>query len=97
MSIVKFIAPTDLGTGLSIVGNKVVTDIDPQVVNDLVTLSGMPVNSKDLAIFSGSIIPDAANVKAAIQALETAIESQNIEGQYAGLSLIHISEPTRPY
>lgn len=65
MSIVKFIAPTDLGTGLSIVGNKVVTDIDPQVVNDLVTLSGMPVNSTDLSTFTGSIIPDAANVKAA--------------------------------
>jgi hypothetical protein len=44
-------------------------------VDDLVTLSGVAVNATDLGTFTGTTIPDASDVKEALQALETAVES----------------------
>ncbi len=50
-----------------------VTEIDENV-DDLITLSGVAENSTHLGAFSGSTIADDQTVKAAIQALETAVE-----------------------
>lgn len=47
---------------------------DESITNDLVSLSGRPVNSTDLGTFTGTTIPDASTIKAALQALETADE-----------------------
>lgn len=53
-------------------GNNLATQDD---VDDLVTLSGVAVNSTDLGSFSGEIIPDNSTVKGALQSLETEVES----------------------
>lgn len=42
---------------------------------DLITLSGVAVGSTHLGTFTGSIIPDSSTEKAALQALETYIET----------------------
>jgi len=63
------------GTGIDISGN--VISVDPAVLQDiadLATLSGMPENSTDLGLFTGSTIVDNSTVKAALQALETKVE-----------------------
>ena len=90
----KVIADID-GTSIILDGTgKLSTAVDPSIVNDLVTLSGLPANSTDLGTFTGTVVPDATTVKAAIQALETAIESVNIEGQYAGSAATFAALPT---
>lgn len=43
-------------------------------VNNLVTLSGVVVDSTTLGTFTGSTIADSSTVKAALQSLETAVE-----------------------
>jgi hypothetical protein len=45
-----------------------------QDVADLVSLSGVAENSSDLGTFTGATIPDASDIKSALQALETATE-----------------------
>lgn len=63
------------GTGIDITGN--VISVDPAVLQDiadLATLSGMPENSTDLGLFTGSTISDNSTIKAALQALETKTE-----------------------
>ena len=45
-------------------------------VGDLVTLSGVAQNAEDLGTFTGSTISDNVTVKAALQALETAVETK---------------------
>lgn len=50
--------------------NDIATD-----VADLVTLSGVAANATTLGTFTGTIIPDNSDVKEALQALETGIES----------------------
>ena len=52
----------------------VVTEIDGNV-DDLISLSGVAENSTGLGTFTGSTISDAANVKDALQDLETAVEN----------------------
>lgn len=95
MAIIKAVTENDIGLGLSIVGNKLVTDIPPQVVTDLLTLSGLPINSTDAGTkFTGTTIPDNSNFCQALQALETALENQNIEGQYAGSAATFAGLPT---
>ena len=84
------------GTTVQLNGsNQISTVLDPQVVADLVTLSGVPANSTDYGTnFTGSIIPDNATTLAAIQALETALETQNITGQFAGSAATFAALPT---
>lgn len=53
-------------------------------IDDLVTLSGVPVNSTDLGTFTGSIIPDNTTVKNALQSLESSIEALPDPIYYAG-------------
>lgn len=63
------------GTGISINGNEV--SVDPAVLQDiadLATLSGVPANSTDLGLFTGTTIADNSTIKAALQALETKAE-----------------------
>ena len=52
----------------------VVSEIDGNV-DDLISLSGVAENSTGLGTFTGSTISDAANVKDALQDLETAVEA----------------------
>ena len=58
-----------------------INDLDTRIsdvetdVTDLITLTGVPANSTDLGTFTGSIIPDASDIKEALQALETEIET----------------------
>lgn len=54
-------------------------------VADLVTLSGVAANSTTLGSFSGAIIPDSSTVKAALQSLESSIESLPDPMEYKGL------------
>jgi hypothetical protein len=48
---------------------------DHQDVADLATLSGVAANSTDLGTFTGSVIPDSQTIKAALQALETQMDT----------------------
>ena len=50
------------------------------LIDDLVTLSGVSANAENLGTFTGTTIPDSSTVKAALQALETAHEEvdQNV-------------------
>lgn len=54
-------------------GNNLATQDD---VDDLVTLSGVAVNSVDLGTFTGTTIPDNSDIKEALQALETSVEGK---------------------
>lgn len=55
------------------------TDID-----DLVTLSGVAANATNLGTFTGTTIPDSSTVKAALQSLETSLESLPDPMEYKG-------------
>ena len=52
----------------------VLNEVDGNV-DDLITLSGVAENSSGLGTFTGSTISDAANIKDALQDLETAVEA----------------------
>ena len=54
-------------------------------IDDLVTLSGVPVNSTDLGTFTGTIIDDNQTVKAALQDLESFIGALPDPMEYKGL------------
>ena len=47
-------------------------------VGDLVTLSGVAQNAEDLGTFTGATIADSSTIKAALQALETAVEAASV-------------------
>lgn len=53
----------------------VVTEIDGNV-DDLITLSGVAENATTLGTFTGTTIPDSSSVKAALQSLETSVETK---------------------
>lgn len=60
-------------------------DTAEQAITDLQTLSGVAANAVSLGTFTGTIIPDASTVKAALQALETEVESIPSPIFYAGV------------
>jgi len=89
------LAATDVQSAL----NELQTELDGVAaisadVADLVTLSGRPANSVDLGSFTGSIIPDASTVKAALQSLETEIEALPDPIYYAGTYNASTNTPT---
>lgn len=45
-------------------------------INDLVTLSGVAANATDLGTFTGVTIPDGSDIKEALQAIETELETK---------------------
>jgi hypothetical protein len=51
------------------------TNLDLAHIADLVSLSGVAAGSANLGTFTGSIIPDSQTIKAALQALETSLET----------------------
>ena len=55
-----------------------VTEIDGNV-NDLITLTGISENVSTLGTFTGSTIADDLGIKAALQALETAVETKETQ------------------
>lgn len=63
-------------------------------VNDLVTLSGVAANATSLGTFTGDTIPDTSTVKAAIQALESALEAIPSPFYYAGVWAASTNTPT---
>lgn len=60
-------------------------------VVDLVTLSGVASGSTDLGTFTGTIIPDASDIKEALQSLETYIEAVPVG---ANTTLSNLTSPT---
>ncbi len=68
-------SPTDKSK-LDLIGITQAVNLDTveSNVNNLVTLSGVAADSTNLGTFTGAIIPDNVNVKAALQALETDAE-----------------------
>ena len=48
--------------------------------SDLQTLTGIADGNSNLGTFTGSTIADSTNIKAALQALETALEAQSLSG-----------------
>ena len=46
------------------------------VNNELTALTGVALNASDLGTFTGTTIPDSTDIKSALQALETAAETQ---------------------
>lgn len=63
-------------------------------IADLVTLSGVAAGSEDLGTFTGTTIPDASTIKAAIQALETELEAIPSPLFYAGTWAASTNTPT---
>lgn len=51
-------------------------NVDLGWISNLVTLSGVAGGSNDLGSFTGSTIPASSTIKAALQALQTSLESQ---------------------
>ena len=63
-------------------------------IDDLVTLSGVSVNSTDLGTFTGSTIPDNSTIKEALQELETAVETASGDAADVAQDLEdHINNP----
>ena len=63
-------------------------------VADLVTLSGVAVNSEDLGSFAGVIIPDNSTIKEAIQELESYVQALPDPMEYKGLWDASTNTPT---
>lgn len=63
-------------------------------VADLVTLTGVAVNATNLGTFSGSIIPNSATIKGALQSVETFIEGLPDPMEYKGLYNATTNTPT---
>ena len=68
-----------------------VTEIDGNV-DDLITLSGVAENATSLGTFTGTVIPDAATVKSALQSLETEIETLAVADLTDGGSVVQSGE-----
>lgn len=77
---------TDTLAGLMSSGDKIkldfvtvtgATDLDEltEDIADFITLSGVAANAENLGTFTGSVIPDNQTIKAAIQAIETHIQT----------------------
>jgi hypothetical protein len=52
-------------------------------IDDLITLSGVAASSTDLGSFTGVTIPDGSDVKEALQALETELETKASGGDFS--------------
>ena len=62
-----------------------VTEIDGNV-NDIITLSGIAENVTTLGTFSGSTIADDSTIKAALQSLETTLETKESQATVAEIN-----------
>ena len=65
----------------------VVTEINANA-DDLISLTGVSENTTNLGVFSGNLIDDSVTIKAALQALETAIEAETTNRGTAITNLI---------
>jgi len=61
------------------------TEVDGNV-NDLITLTGISENVSTLGTFTGSTIADDLGIKAALQALETAVETKETQAVVAEIN-----------
>lgn len=62
-----------------------------QDVADLTTLSGVASNALTLGTFTGITIPDSSTIKAAIQSLETALESATISDPTNNIRVVSVN------
>lgn len=76
--------------------NDIVADVSDNTADiaDLVTLTGVPVNSVNLGSFSGTIISNNVTIKSALQELETFVEAIPSPFYYAGLWAASSNTPT---
>lgn len=69
----------------SLTSNRTVTipdqDVDLSNIDSLISLSGVVAGSVDLGTFTGSIIANSRTIKAALQDLETYVET-NVSGEF---------------
>jgi len=63
-------------SGLAATDVQAAIDEVDAAVDDLNTLSGVVKNAEDLGTFTGTTIPDSSTIKAALQALETEVETK---------------------
>lgn len=72
-------------------------------ISHIVILTGVPVDSESLGVFTGSTIPINSNIKEALQALETAVEGiggsaqilgDGTPGRYIRMSRLRIQKGT---
>ena len=73
-------------------------DLDEVELNqdDLVTLTGVAENATSLGTFSGSTISDSVTIKAALQALETSVETKVATGANVNTLVGVTSADTEP-
>ena len=73
-------------------------DITRQNTVDLATFTGLPLNSTHLGAFTGSTISDSISVKAALQELETELETKvdSVNGQTGAVTLTASSVSALP-
>ena len=71
------------------------TEIDTNV-DDLVTLTGVAENATDLGEFTGATITDNVTIKAALQALETTVETKVATGANVNTLVGSTSADTEP-
>lgn len=86
--VTSSVTSTELGH-VSGVTSAIQTQIDSKAsatnVANLITLSGVAANAVDLGSFTGTTIPDSSTIKAAIQALETSLETVASAFTYKGV------------
>ena len=100
---VRMLGPDDLTTVINALTSTSVTSalsaaqgrLLKQYIDRLVSLSGLPINSTHLGTFTGTTIPNNANLKAALQALETKVEAGG--GGYTGGSASNTVFPVGSY
>lgn len=89
--------PTQTIKGRTLSGSGVPTDLSKAQaqailsVDDLVALSGVADGEQNLGTFTGSTIPDSQTIKAALQAIETALEAISPSGGFTVVEFEKVS------
>jgi len=86
-------ASTRASADTTLTNNLAETDAN---TDDLVTLSGVAENSTNLGTFTGSTIADSQTIKAALQALETAVELKTDDGDNVNQLVGNTSADSEP-
>lgn len=86
-------ATTRASADTTLTNNLAETDAN---TDDLVTLSGVAENSTDLGTFTGATVTDNVTIKAALQALETAVETKVTTGANVNTLVGSTSADTEP-
>ena len=75
-----------IGDSNDVVGNLIsMIDANETHVDNVATLTGVSKDSADMGSFSGSTIADSSTIKAALQALETSLETKGAASDLSGV------------